>query len=336
MARAGQGGRPGSSGRSSSRTSGGHQVSRPSSNNSRSSSSNNRSSAPRGPVGSPGHYGGGYGPSARSGQTPPPPPPGGYPPPPPRGGFRRTSRYGYGNGYGNNYGNNYGRNYRTGRRGVNWSSIIAIFLVLGIFGVIILLNSCSNMFKGKRQATDTGRIEQTSNTNDYNNNYNDDYYDDYQESNGSNNTYNRARLDSGIPYNTNCIIDKLGWFDDLAGTEKELEEFYELTGVQPYIVLMDYQPQLTSEDDKIAFAEDWYEANIDNEATFLFMYFADKNADEVVGYMAFVNGNLVGGIMDSTACDIFWDKMDEYWYSDCSTDELFIRTFNETAEEIMQ
>jgi uncharacterized protein HemX len=39
--------------------------------------------------------------------------------------------------------------------------------------------------------------------------------------------------------------------------------------------------------------------------------------------------------MDSEAVEIFWNQIDKYWYSDLSTDDLFVEAFNDTADTIM-
>ena len=54
-----------------------------------------------------------------------------------------------------------------------------------------------------------------------------------------------------------------------------------------------------------------------------------------MGYMSYANGEMVNPVMDSEAVDIFWDNIDRYWFTDYSTDEVFIRTFNDTANTIM-
>lgn len=141
---------------------------------------------------------------------------------------------------------------------------------------------------------------------------------------------------TGTTFDANCVIDELGWFDSTTQTGKSLKDFYDATGIQPYIVLRAYDSSLTSNDEKIEYAENYYEENIDNEYTFLFMYFAEKNTDEDVGYSVYVSGKQVDSIMDSSAIDIFWNNLDKYWFSDETTDNVFIKTFNDTSKTIMK
>jgi flagellar biosynthesis/type III secretory pathway M-ring protein FliF/YscJ len=51
--------------------------------------------------------------------------------------------------------------------------------------------------------------------------------------------------------------------------------------------------------------------------------------------MAYANGYQTSSVMDSEAVEIFWNNIDKYWYSDASTDEVFVNAFNDTADTIM-
>lgn len=148
-------------------------------------------------------------------------------------------------------------------------------------------------------------------------------------------TQNRERLESGVGYDNNCIVDNIGWFDNVTKTEKSIKKFYDKTGVQPYIVLNAYDSTLLTDTAKEEYAKKWYDEHIKNESTFLYMYFAEPDADNDVGYMAYVNGKQVSVVMDSEAIEIFWAYVDKYWYSDMSTDDMFTTIFTKTADRIM-
>lgn len=148
-------------------------------------------------------------------------------------------------------------------------------------------------------------------------------------------TQNRERLESGVGYDNNCIVDNIGWFDNVTKTEKSIKKFYDKTGVQPYIVLNAYDSTLLTDTAKEEYAKKWYDEHIKNESTFLYMYFAEPNTDNDVGYMAYVNGKQVPSVMDSEAIEIFWAYVDKYWYSDMSTDDMFTTIFTKTADRIM-
>lgn len=149
-------------------------------------------------------------------------------------------------------------------------------------------------------------------------------------------TQNRELLESGVVgYDNNCIIDNIGWFDNVTKTEKSIKQFYDKTGVQPYIVLNAYDSTLLTDTAKEEYAKKWYDEHIKNESTFLYMYFAEPDTDNDVGYMAYVNGKQVSSVMDSEAIEIFWAYVDKYWYSDMSTDDMFTTIFTKTADRIM-
>lgn len=148
-------------------------------------------------------------------------------------------------------------------------------------------------------------------------------------------TQNRERLESGVGYDNNCIVDNIGWFDNVTKTEKSIKQFYDKTGVQPYIVLNAYDSTLLTDTAKEEYAKKWYDEHIKNESTFLYMYFAEPDTDNDVGYMAYVNGKQVPSVMDSEAIEIFWAYVDKYWYSDMSTDDMFTTILTKTADRIM-
>ena len=149
-------------------------------------------------------------------------------------------------------------------------------------------------------------------------------------------TINREKIENPIPYDNNCIKDELGYIENQGKLSKNLKNFYNKTGIQPYIYLKSYDETLTGDSQKDNYAQNWYEQNIDNEDTFLFVYYEDQNPNEI-GYMAYVNGKQVTSVMDSEAVNIFWNYIDRYWTDDSlSTVEVFTKTFNSTANTIME
>lgn len=205
-----------------------------------------------------------------------------------------------------------GRSYRRRSSyhggGCLTTTIVTVFILVFIF---ILFQSF---------AANAGRSD----------NYNNSYSTQTQSS-----TIVREKLKTGNAYINDCIIDELGWFDNAAKTGGRLKTFWEETGVQPYIILREYDPDLTSKAEKEQWAADYYDAHFDTENIFLFVYFAEEDTDNEVGYMAYANGYQTSSIMDSEAVEIFWNNIDEYWYTDLSTDEVFLFAFNDTAATIM-
>lgn len=145
----------------------------------------------------------------------------------------------------------------------------------------------------------------------------------------------RQKLTTSAAFQNGCIVDELDWFDDVSKTESRLENFYDKTGIQPYIVLFDYNADIETDEGCQKYADEYYKANIDNESTLLFAYFAEEDTDNDVGAMVLINGKQVDSIMDSEATNIFWNNTDKYWYTDLSTDDMFVKIFNDTANTIM-
>lgn len=159
----------------------------------------------------------------------------------------------------------------------------------------------------------------------------------YEGDGGPKSTIVREKIDSGQSFNANCIKDELGWFDSYTSAGRKLNYFHEQTGVQPYIYLKAYDSTLTNLDMKKEYAKKLYEELFDDRAdVFLYIYFAEANQDEDIGDEAWWIGAQASSVMDNEAMDIFWHKLDSVWYTDMSTDDLFIQTFTHTADKIMK
>ena len=150
-------------------------------------------------------------------------------------------------------------------------------------------------------------------------------------------SYNREKLEN-TGWSNDCVVDEIGWISEdgsISGLERKLRNFYDLTGVQPYVYLVGYRSDLISDSDKEQFASDYYENEIGNDYTFAFFYFCERNPDDV-GYMYYEGGSRALGVMDAEAVDIFWAMCDSEWYNfDQSTEDALANTFNRTAERIM-
>ncbi|MCD8346833.1 MAG: hypothetical protein LUD16_02560 [Lachnospiraceae bacterium] len=191
---------------------------------------------------------------------------------------------------------------------------IIVFLIILVLGVVSFTASF-----GKKNQTTTMTVENTGNS----------------ASSVTRSSNSREKIDTDLIFDSNCIVDELGWFDDADAAGKTLEDFFDATGVQPYIYFKDYDASLTTNSEKEEYAKQWYEDNIDNEGTFLFIYFAEEDTDNDVGYMYYVCGYDIESVMDEEACDIFWDYVDKYWYTDLSTDDMITEIFNSLADAIM-
>lgn len=149
-------------------------------------------------------------------------------------------------------------------------------------------------------------------------------------------SYNREKL-SGTSWSNDCVVDEIGWISEdgsISGLERQLRKFYDKTGIQPYVYLVSYRPELTSDSAKAQFASEYYDEYIDNNYTFAFFYFEERNSDDV-GYMHYEGGSSALGIMDAEAVAIFWAIADQEWYGNSTTEDCIANIFNRTAERIM-
>lgn len=145
----------------------------------------------------------------------------------------------------------------------------------------------------------------------------------------------RTKLDDSHAYRTGNVIDDLGWFDSVNSTEKGLKQFYEETGIQPYIYLKSYDSSLTTDQEKEAWAKNYFDTELDDSDGFLFIYFAEEDTDGDIGFMSYVAGSRAQSVMDTEVVGIFWGYIDRYWPTDLSTDEVILKSFNGTANAIM-
>lgn len=198
--------------------------------------------------------------------------------------------------YGGVYG---GGGYRRGGSGIGWIAIVIILIV--IFAM---------SYGGSSSSRSSGAVPAS--------------------------TINRTKLTNSVSFTKDCVKDDLGWFNSKKSVGSGLKAFYDKTGVQPYVYLVGYSPDLKTDSDKEQWASGWYDNNIHNEDTFAFFYFAERDADNDMGLMTQVSGKRIVGIMDSEAVEIFFANMDKYWYGDDSMDDVVIKAFKDTGNQIMK
>lgn len=143
----------------------------------------------------------------------------------------------------------------------------------------------------------------------------------------------KEKLAASEPFVEDCVIDELGWIDSMS--KDGLRHFYDETGIQPFIYLKAYDASLTTKQAKEEWTVDYYEKNIPNETSFLYVYFEDEDPN-VIGYMTYAGGTGIQTVMDAEAVSVFWDNIDTYWDMISDTGELFNEVFESTADEVMQ
>ena len=159
----------------------------------------------------------------------------------------------------------------------------------------------------------------------------------YSESSSFNmqSTIPREKLDTHNAYINDCIEDELGWIDYMNRTTTRLKDFWDKTGVQPYIIFKAYDPALQTDESKEKWTTDYYDSTFDREDIFLFVYFSEEDVEDWGGYMTYANGYEVSSVMDSEAIGIFWNYIDKYWWREMDVDDIITHAFSDTADAIM-
>lgn len=249
----------------------------------------------------------------------------GHRPPPPR----------YGGGYGGGYGNGYGApppppggGYRRSRGGC-LSGIISLVALVALVGGLFALNSCLNIVSclscsscGKNNRTD----------------YNNPPSNSAPANPGQNNQNNNVQLTvskntSPAPFNADCVVDEIGWFENPTKLGKNLEFFYTKYGIQPYVVFKTYDSSVTSDVQRQNYCKEWYLKNINNDDTFLVIYFSEKNDDDI-GYFAYWGGSSVDDSVNKLEKP-FEEGINKYWFNEnLSLDEVMLNAFKYAAGRV--
>ena len=156
------------------------------------------------------------------------------------------------------------------------------------------------------------------------------------------NTTERTAL-TGAVQMTDYYEDDIGWITEKDVLIEGLENFYHETGVQPYVLLVPYNSQFWNGSDfngdaGQAYLEQVYADTFNDEAHFIFAYFACANdsKDTLDGEFEYLKGYQADTIMDNEALKIFWGYFESYYNDTFYTlEEMFANTFTDTADRIM-
>lgn len=146
-------------------------------------------------------------------------------------------------------------------------------------------------------------------------------------------TVEREPLPAGAVTETGWYTDADGgWVRDASELEEGLKDFYEATGVQPYVYILP-NGSVTSVSELTSMSDELYGELFSDEAHFLLVFCDD-------GYGSFNCGYTVGSqaktIMDEEALGILADYIDRYYQDrSLSEEQIFSRAFADTAKRIM-
>ena len=148
---------------------------------------------------------------------------------------------------------------------------------------------------------------------------------------------------SGAVNKTEWYEDNIGWIGNKNTLIDGLEEFYKLTGVQPYILFVPYSSTYWNNGSINAQAADSYMEKVykekfNDEAHFIFAYFQCQldSKSEMDGEFRYLSGYSADSIMDNEAINIFWGYFENNYYNtSLSLEKMISNTFSQTAKNIM-
>jgi uncharacterized membrane protein len=147
-------------------------------------------------------------------------------------------------------------------------------------------------------------------------------------------TVEREPLPAGSVNETGYYTDNAGWIKNGSRLTTGLRNFYNRTGVQPYLYItteINGSKQPTEAEVRL-FAEQTYSSLFTDEAHLLFIFFEPVPESYHMWHMG---GTMTKTILDDEAMNILYDYVERYYYSDYSEEEYFSKAFDEASERIM-
>lgn len=137
-------------------------------------------------------------------------------------------------------------------------------------------------------------------------------------------------------------LDQLNFIDHDTDLTDGLKYFYSHTGIQPYVMLLDYDPSVWTDGNWNETAAEEYLAQVyddtfSDNGHMIFAYFACENdSEDMNGEFYIYYGSAAYSVMDKEAETIFWSYFDRNYNNlDLSIAEFIGQTFLETADNIM-
>ena len=142
----------------------------------------------------------------------------------------------------------------------------------------------------------------------------------------------REKLPADAVTKTDWYTDADGdWIHSASRLTEGLEEFYERTGIQPYVYILP-NGQTTSGSELTAMAERLYPELFSDEGHLLLVFCDAGDGTFNCGYTV---GAAASAIMDSEALSILSDELDQAYNNAATDEEVFSDAFSETADRIM-
>ena len=241
-------------------------------------------------------------------------------------GFRPRARYygtsyyggGYGGGYNDGY---YGTPSRRGGCGC-LSGTVVLVLALLLF-VVAVPAACMRFTAG------SSHTQATQNTSGVVFNLNN-------ENNSSNANSTRQKLAAAdCIESSEWIDDQANWLENQNAVISKMRSFYEMTGVQPYLIIAD---QVNGKKDYTEADVERYLRNRYDELFaddgHLILFFCEAYENEYDPYLLI--GSKAATVIDTDGENIIYEAIDR-WYTDSSLDDdaYFARIFLASGDAIM-
>lgn len=148
-------------------------------------------------------------------------------------------------------------------------------------------------------------------------------------------TMKREALPQGSVVETGYYTDELDWIGNPTKLSAGMKNFYQRTGVQPYLYITDtiagsHEPASA---DAEAFAYAKYDELFKDEAHLLLIFFEYEPNMYHTWYLC---GKQAKSVMDAEAMDILLDYVDLYYYQDLTDEEFFSKAFDDASKRIME
>ena len=151
-------------------------------------------------------------------------------------------------------------------------------------------------------------------------------------------TIEREKLDGQYVTLSDTWYDDsaMGWIASPAVLEDGLKDFYNETGVQPYLVITDqingdYHP---TGDEVWNYANQLYDELFTDEGHMVFVFQCEDGKTDYM--MAACTGVQAKTVLDEgEALEILYDYVDSYFWSDRDDDEMFADAFRDAGKRIM-
>jgi len=268
-----------------------------------------------GGLGSLGRSGGGGGLGGRGGRVS-----GGGFPTGGGGGFRGGGSGGGGfggGGFRGGYGGGgfipFGGGFRRGGRGGCGSGCISSFVVVIIIVIALLMTFGGGMFSGMGNGSGGYTVTKS--------------------------TEKREPLPKGSVTETGYYTDDLGFITNPVVLEAGMKNFYQKTGVQPYLYITDTVNGTTSPtaSDMDTYGKVLYNQLFTDQGHLLLLYWETKDGADGDYKTQCITGAQAKTVIDTEAATILLDYIDYYYYDNSIKDynQMFSQSFNDTGNRVM-